>query len=651
MGIVARLFAGIAIAAAATGASAQEGGIRAVTLFSAGLAEVQRTASVSDGQAVLAIDVPRRDISTVLKSLIVTGGGIDGASLRLGGPAPVEDAFARLPVRPDQLGSLAGLVEAFVGAEVRVRDPGGELLSGRLMGFSAARCTEPGEGCLDRILIRLEAGGVRRIPVADAADIVFSEDTAAVIDRGLDALAGAARSGMRRIGVEVATAPAGASGEVAVAYMLPAPPWRASYRVSVAEDGAVEIQAWAIVENTTGDDWEDVALTLSSGRPQTLAVNLFERPGPLAPQEFRAPAAVAGRAVAAEMADAAISMEPVMPAPVGAGAAAEETESDARFAFEARVSLADGEMLSIPFLGGSVDGRRFAHVDGRQSWLVHPRFVLDFRNSLPVTLPDGVATIFEAGAGYRGDAMLRPLPPGARQIVPYAQDRKTLVAIAREEREEPGSARLVRNALGETAVEIGIVSARETGYRLTAPPEEARVVVIDHPVEEGWTLDPGTDPIPERVTLDDGTRTDRFEAALASGEERLLMVRERRTFNYGEVLAQLSAEQLRGLLQQSMSEEDRTFVARLADLRLRQIDLEASRGRFAARRDSAVKEQDRLRGLLQSVPSGSEAQRRYLEMVLAQEEAIAAARSEDERLGAELAEVQADVDAMLRGDR
>jgi len=290
-------------------------------------------------------------------------------------------------------------------------------------------------------------------------------------------------------------------------------------------------------------------------------------------------------------------------------------------------------------------------VDGRQSWLVHPRFVLDIRNSLPVTLPDGVATIFEAGAGYRGDAMLRPLAPGARQIVPYAQDRKTLVAIAREEREEPGSARLVRNALGETAVEIGIVSVRETSYRLTAPPEEARVVVIDHPVEEGWTLDPGTDPVPERVTLDDGTRTDRFELALASGEERLLMVRERRTFDYGEVLAQLSAEQLRGLLQQSMSEEDRTFVARLADLRLRQIDLEASRGRFTARRDSAVKEQDRLRGLLQSVPSGSEAQRRYLEMVLAQEEAIAAARSEDERLGAELAEVQADVDAMLRGDR
>jgi hypothetical protein len=115
------------------------------------------------------------------------------------------------------------------------------------------------------------------------------------------------------------------------------------------------------------------------------------------------------------------------------------------------------------------------------------------------------------------------------------------------------------------------------------------------------------------------------------------------------VLAQLSAEQMRGLMQRSMSEEGRAFVARLADLRLWQIDLQSERGRITARRDSEVKEQDRLRGLLQSVPSGSEAQRRYLEMVLAREESIAAARAEDERLGTELAEVEAEVDAMLRG--
>jgi hypothetical protein len=489
---------------------------------------------------------------------------------------------------------------------------------------------------------------VRRIPVSDAADIVFPDEAAAVIDRGLDALAGAARDGMRRIAVEVETAPASAADAVGVAYMLPAPPWRASYRVSVAEDGAVEIQAWAIVENTTGHDWEDVALTLSSGRPQTLAVNLFERPGGVAPQEFRAPGALAGRAPMLEMADAAVSLEPVMPAPVPAGTAVEETESDARFAFDAGVSLADGEMLSVPFLGGSVDGRRFAHVDGRQSWLEHPRFVLDIRNSLPVTLPDGVATIFEAGAGYRGDAMLRPLAPGARQVVPYAEDRKTLLTISREESEEPGSARLARNLLGELGVEIGVNVLRETTYRLTAPPEEARLVVIDHPVEDDWTLEAGTEPAPLRVTLDDGARADRFEIALDAGGAHSLVLRERRSFEQGQMLASLSVDEMRGLLARSMAEQDRAFIERLAERRLRAIDLETARARVSARGDSEIKEQDRLRGLMQSVPSGSEAQRRYLEMVLASEEAIAAARSEAERLAGDLSVVLAEIDAMLR---
>jgi hypothetical protein len=645
MGWGARWLAGVAVAAvSAAGVAAQEAAVRAVTLSSAGLVEILRGAPVAAGRAAVAIEVPRGEVSSVLKSLVLAGEGIAAARLRLEGPAPLDEAFARLAIRPDQLASLAGLVEAFVGTEVTLRDPGGAPVTGRLMGFAPAPCAEAGEDCRDTILIRLDAGGVRRVPVADGADIGFPAEAAAVIDRGLDALAGAAGDRMRRIGVEVETAP-GAQGEIGVAYLLPAPPWRASYRISVGEGGAVEVQAWAIVENTTGDDWRDVALTLSSGRPQTLAVNLFEREGRPAPQMFRAAEALPQAA----MADAAVAMAPVMPAPVGAGAAAQETESDARFTFDAGVSLADGEMLSIPFLAGSVDGRRFAHVDGRQSWLAHPRFVLDLRNSLAVTLPDGVATIFEAGAGYRGDAMLRPLAPGARQVVPYAEDRKTLVSIVREERDEPGSARLARNALGELAVEIGVARLRETTYRLTAPPEEDRLVVVDHPVEEGWTLDPSLAPAPERVTLDDGTRVDRVELPLAAGEARDLVLRERREFAYAEVLGQLSGDRLRGLLQQAMAEEDRALVALLADLRLREIDLGAERGRVAARRDSEVKEQDRLRGLLQSVPSGSEAQRRYLEMVLAQEEAIAAARAEDERLAAELAEVEAEIDGMLRG--
>ena len=36
------------------------------------------------------------------------------------------------------------------------------------------------------------------------------------------------------------------------------------------------IQGWAIVENTTDDDWNDVRMTLVSGRPISFKMDLYE---------------------------------------------------------------------------------------------------------------------------------------------------------------------------------------------------------------------------------------------------------------------------------------------------------------------------------------------------------------------------------------
>src|SRR5207247_9179751 len=63
---------------------------------------------------------------------------------------------------------------------------------------------------------------------------------------------------------------------VSVGYILEAPIWKASYRLELTEKNQPFLQGWAIVENTTDDDWKSVDLTLVSGRPISFIMDLYQ---------------------------------------------------------------------------------------------------------------------------------------------------------------------------------------------------------------------------------------------------------------------------------------------------------------------------------------------------------------------------------------
>ncbi|HSQ66148.1 MAG TPA: DUF4139 domain-containing protein, partial [Polyangiaceae bacterium] len=47
-------------------------------------------------------------------------------------------------------------------------------------------------------------------------------------------------------------------------YVTEAPSWKPSYRVVLGQNGKVSLEAWAIVDNTSGEDWNDVKLGVGS---------------------------------------------------------------------------------------------------------------------------------------------------------------------------------------------------------------------------------------------------------------------------------------------------------------------------------------------------------------------------------------------------
>jgi outer membrane protein OmpA-like peptidoglycan-associated protein len=65
-------------------------------------------------------------------------------------------------------------------------------------------------------------------------------------------------------------------GEVTISYAVPMPTWKASYRLVLPAAGEQDalLQGWAVINNTSEQDWRDVKLTLATGAPLSFAIDL-----------------------------------------------------------------------------------------------------------------------------------------------------------------------------------------------------------------------------------------------------------------------------------------------------------------------------------------------------------------------------------------
>jgi len=61
-----------------------------------------------------------------------------------------------------------------------------------------------------------------------------------------------------------------------VSYISEVPVWKSTYRIVVPKEGKPLVQGWAIVDNTVGEDWKNVQLSLVAGAPQSFVQELSQ---------------------------------------------------------------------------------------------------------------------------------------------------------------------------------------------------------------------------------------------------------------------------------------------------------------------------------------------------------------------------------------
>ena len=594
--------------------------IRAVTLSTAGVAMVTATGAMgADG---LTLPIRRADIDDFLKSLRLSdpAGGVP--VLTLTGPAGLQDTFAALPFGPDALSDLRALLDAMTGAPVTVTRRG-VAQDGALMGTRDVTCTGDGEkGCV-ALALRGADGTLRQIALDEGTEVAFADaaDRAAV-DRGLAALRGAARADQLAVRL---TSTASASRDVTLGWLQPAPVWKTAWRAEETDAGLV-LTGWAVIENTSGQDWDQIDLTLATGAVQALEAQLYDRVQAArklaAPQMEVAAAPMMARAMAFE---SAMDMAPV---------SMDDNDSFSSFTLTTPVTLVAGDMISLPFLQQTLPDARLTLYRGG-SGDQHPMIALDFENPLPLRLPSGVLTLY-AGQGHGGDAMVPELASGDRARLDFAQD--TAVSVREERRDD--------SRLTAARIVDGVLLAEErlearTIYRLEGAAADTRVVTLLHPARSGWQVT-GSD------WQADGLDHLRRDVTLGAGATESAEIVETYVTETRMALLDMDTPTLAYWLSRVPDADTRAKLTRLQDLRAQIAALEQSRDRLTRAEATLIADQERLVSLIVQLGDDSPANTDRRARVDSIEAEITANRAAREQAELDIAGHQQDIRALLQ---
>jgi hypothetical protein len=623
--------------------------LRSVVLSSAGLGEFTRevpAAAFQEGRADVRFPVLAKDINDTLKSLLVAGEGLSGVEMRLPSASVVEDVFAGLPFAPQDLGAVDALLARLPGSRVRIEVDNGvddmgapvvDVVEGRVMGVAQDSGCAPETRCQSVVLVQTLDGALERVAVWDGVRVsLVDEADRAKLARGLDALAsGAASDGAT---IDLALEGDGRA-PVVISTVLEAPMWKTSYRAAVRADGSVALQAWATVENATQEDWVDVALSIVSGTPRTIAADLYARRyaqrervggGGMGDASGKILFALERNAHANEEQMVELQAAPSA-APVAdygsmggmdTGTLMSDQVSGARFDIPGVVSVRAGEVLSLPFLTGDLPARSVAYhaggaVGGGTDWYPMP-LALDVENDRPARLPEGVATIYADGTGFAGDSWFPAMEPGSHHVTPFLADSGARVRQALTASEE---GLLVSVRQGVVRLESTLV--RTTRYDVEAPAHKAVDVVIDHPAPSPGTTMTVEGAESTGVVLGGAVSVERIEAALSAAGTWSVEVTEREPRRSEWFVGDVDDSQLLAWSSQAVDDATRVWLEEAVALRGAVATAQREVEMFDVERSTLVADQSRLAGMLGAVNQGTEAHDRFLAQVLAIEDRLA----------------------------
>jgi len=252
--------------------------VKRVVLYKSGVGYFEHVGRVHGNQEV-SINFTTAQLNDVLKSLTVVDSG-EGriAGVRYNSTAPIEERLRALHLPLGQHATRAALLEALRGARVDLHN-GNLNAVGRLIevervsrpAFRGGPASEVGE-----VSLITDAGELRTFELTPGTSVrLLERNLTNDIDDYLNLIGSSRERDMRRMTISTVGS---SDRQFLVSYVSEVPVWKSTYRILMPAKAheKVVLQGWAIVDNTVGEDWKDVELSLVAGAPQSFVQQISQ---------------------------------------------------------------------------------------------------------------------------------------------------------------------------------------------------------------------------------------------------------------------------------------------------------------------------------------------------------------------------------------
>lgn len=244
--------------------------VQRVILYKNGVGYFEHSARVR-GKQELNIDFTTSQLNDVLKSLTVVDLG-EGriSSVRYNSIAPLSERLKALRLPFGEQVDRDDFLIALRGARVEVHS-GASSATGKVLSVDKTRKeTQKGDVVEStQFSIITDSGEMKNFDLGPGTSVRLADrDLNDEVSRYLSLVSSSRSRDLRRMTI---SASGTGEREVFVSYVSEVPVWKSTYRIILPEKPSAKprLQGWAIVDNTIGEDWKDVHLTLVAGAPQS----------------------------------------------------------------------------------------------------------------------------------------------------------------------------------------------------------------------------------------------------------------------------------------------------------------------------------------------------------------------------------------------
>ena len=642
--------------------------VKQVVLYKHGVGFFERAGRLGPGESAR-LDFDASEMNDVLKSLVIEEqGGAKISGMRYDSMDPLSHKLAEFPFQIGGSQPLSAMLDQLKGARLELK-LGSEAVAGLIV---TGRMIEGSDKQPEReqLTLLLDNGELRTLDLGAATAVHFSDPKLQEQFKDYLAALAASRSKDKRSVYLDSTGTA--ARDVVASYTIPAPVWKSSYRLIFGDGGKPTLEGWAIVDNTTSEDWTDIRLSLVSGRPisfisQLYAPRYVERPtAELADDRAARPVvhegafAMAGSAggpggggggggpvkgealgephmIGGNMSMGALAMAPsqaatefgrlqqfsssensklVAPSTIVSNASGQELGELFEYVIGQPVTIRKNESAMLPFLQQQIGGRKLLIYSDQSSQ--HPTNAAELTNTSGKTLDGGPITVYDGGA-YGGEALMETLKAGDKRLISYAVDLGTRITFAFD-----GKQAVVREFHASRGLLTTKMAAEETRtYTIRNVDQKAKTLIVEHPLRPNYTL---LNQKPAEKTQ----TAYRFEIQLAAGATQEFPVSEERVFDQTYAVTTLTPDVILAYVQnRSLSDASRAQLQRIATQKTQIAENDRALADVRTQIADLTSEEDRIRRNIESLNAVSGQQQQvqnYARQIDAHEQQLATLR-------------------------